>query len=145
MTACYWVAGVPLDMIHRARRQGGEAMQDLETLVAVNVQRLKMFSQSDRMASVGFAAFILTAITVCAFFYELEVAKGLFFLVVPISVAMVVNLYATMRLDGDPPKGRDLIKYLQRLRLLVQVIAMLAIFVTIIYGIFFSLNQPLGY
>jgi hypothetical protein len=145
MMASYWVVGVPLDMIHRARRHGGQAMHDLETLVAVNARRLQMFTQSDRLASVGFAAFILTSIAVSAFVYELEVAKGMFFLVVPISVALGVNIYATLRLQDDPPEGAGLIKYLIRVRLCIQVIAMLAIFISVIYGMFFNLSQPLGY
>jgi hypothetical protein len=145
MMACYWVVGVPLDMIHRARRHGGQAMHDLEALVAVNARRLEMFTQSDRVASIGFAAFILTSVTVSAFVYDFEVAKGLFFLVVPISIAMGVNLYATVKLQVDPPEDHALVKYLIRVRLCIQVIAMLAIFVSVIYGMFFNLRQPLGY
>jgi hypothetical protein len=145
MMACYWVVGVPLDMIHRARRHGGQAAHDLETLVAVNVRRLQMFTPWDRIASAGFAAFILTSITVSAFFYDLEAAKGLFFIVFPISIAMGVNIYATACLRDDPPEGVALVKYLMSVRLWIQIIAMMATFISVIYGMFFNLSEYLGY
>ncbi|MDO6589469.1 MULTISPECIES: hypothetical protein [Rhodobacterales] len=145
MIACYWVVGVPLDMIHRARRHGGQAAQDLEILVAVNVRRLQMFTQWDRIASVGFATFILTSVTVSAFFYEFEVAKGLFFILIPITIAMLVNIYAAEHLHDAPREGSALIKYLILVRLWIQVVAMVAIFISVTYGMFFNLTQPLGY
>ena len=145
MMACYWVAGAPLDMIHRARRHGGQAAQDLDALIAVNVRRLQMFSQLDRILSVGFGTFALTSIAVSAFYYDFEVAKGLFFIAVPISFAMAVNVAATMGLAKDPPQGAALAKYLMRVRLVVQIIAMAAIFISVVYGMFFNLSQPFGH
>ncbi len=145
MIACYWVVGVPLDMIHRARRHGGQAAQDLEMLVAVNVRRLQMFTQWDQIASVGFATFILTSVTVSAFFYKFEVAKGLFFILVPITIVMIVNIYAAAHLNNAPREGGALIKYLILVRLWIQVVAMIAIFISVIYGMFFNLTQPFGY
>ena len=38
--ASHWVLGVPFDMIQRARRDGGQAEQDLEALVRINTQRM---------------------------------------------------------------------------------------------------------
>ena len=36
----YWVLGVPFDMVARARRYGGQAAEDLEDLIRINVNRL---------------------------------------------------------------------------------------------------------
>ena len=39
-SSSHWVLGVPFDLISRARRNGGEAQQDLESLVRINITRL---------------------------------------------------------------------------------------------------------
>ena len=41
-TASHWVLGVPYDMVYRARREQGQALDDLETLVRINVDRMLM-------------------------------------------------------------------------------------------------------
>ena len=41
----HWVLGVPQDMIHRARRIGGAAVADLETLVQINSQRILHYAR----------------------------------------------------------------------------------------------------
>ena len=39
-SASHWVLGVPYDVLLRARRQGGQALIDLEDIVRVNVNRI---------------------------------------------------------------------------------------------------------
>jgi hypothetical protein len=39
-TVSHWVLGVPFDMLQRARRQGGQADADFETMVRINANRL---------------------------------------------------------------------------------------------------------
>jgi len=41
----HWVLGVPFDMVVRARRKGGQAEEDLETIVRVNVNRMLMIAR----------------------------------------------------------------------------------------------------
>ena len=50
----HWVLGVPYDMIQRARREGGQAQQDVEDLVRINTSRLLMIvdrSGADRASA----------------------------------------------------------------------------------------------
>ena len=39
-SASHWVLGVPFDMISRAKRHGGAAQDDLETMVRINTGRM---------------------------------------------------------------------------------------------------------
>ena len=39
-SASHWVLGVPFDMVHRARRHGGQAQIDLDDLARINANRL---------------------------------------------------------------------------------------------------------
>ena len=61
-SASHWVLGVPYDMVWRARREGGQAQADLETLVRINTARMLHYSRNRGPFMVGFVCFLLTVL-----------------------------------------------------------------------------------
>ena len=57
-SASHWVLGVPFDMVGRAAKHGGEAAQDLQDAVRIQVNRLIYISDV--------SGFILTAFAFCS-------------------------------------------------------------------------------
>lgn len=145
MIASHWIIGVPFDMILRARRFGAQAGSDLETLVDINVRRIQALTQESGGLVIGLLAFILTSVVVSALYYRMEVAQGVMLLILPITCVGGINVVASQRLLRNPLHGADLSKYLIRLRLLIQVIAMVSVFISAAYGMLFRLMQPFGY
>lgn len=141
---CYRTIGVPLDMIHRARRHGGQAAADLEAAIAINLRRLNMFSQLERVVYVSVAAFVVSAIVVSAVYYDLEFAKGLIIIVFSLLISFSVNIYGAMRLATQPRHGSSLVTYLLNIRLLLQFIGATTVFVTFVFGMKFNLLVYFG-
>ena len=139
-TASHWVLGVPYDMIMRARRRGGEALDDLEDLVRINVKRMLAITTTSGLWILGFIAFGLTMLCLLAFVYGVEFAQALFLLGLPLSIvgAMAVAVaqkITTRQLAGDP-----LIKALLRHRFWTQIVGIGAIFVTALWGMYQNLQ-----
>ena len=82
-SSSHWVLGVPFDLISRARRQGGEAQQDLEALVRINITRLLYIARTSGIWLIAFLCFILSALLVLAVYYQIEFAQAVLFLLVP--------------------------------------------------------------
>lgn len=140
-TVSHWVIGVPFDMIYRARRQGGQAAQDLETLVAINVRRLLTITGTPALMLAGMGAFVITAAGMLGFVYRLELAQGLFCLAFPLVFVGLVTLRTCQRFAVEQPTGPDLAKALFRLRFWIQLIAMTAIFCTALLGMYVTLSR----
>ena len=145
MIASHWILGIPFDMIQRARRKGDQAAADLENLTDINVRRLQSLSNEGGFIIVGIIAFLLTSIAMTAFYYRMEVAQGLFFLLFPLTIAGGLNFHASTKLLQDPPRGEDLAKRLMQIRLWIQFIAMISVFFSAAYGMYFNLTKPFGY
>ena len=73
----HWVLGVPYDLITRARRKGGQAQQDLEDIVRVNVNRLLNIAQSAGLILTGFIFFMLTMLGGLGFYHGIELAEAI--------------------------------------------------------------------
>jgi hypothetical protein len=140
-TVSHWVIGVPFDMIYRARRQGGQAAQDLETLTAINVRRLMTITGTPAAVLAAMGAFFITAAGMLGFVYGLEMAQGLFCLAFPLVFVGALTLRTCRRFAVDQPTGTDLAKALFRLRFWIQFIAMIAIFCTALLGMYVTLSQ----
>jgi hypothetical protein len=142
--ATHWVIGVPFDMVVRARRQGGQAAQDLDILVAINLRRLLTLSGTPAVILVGIGAFVVTAAAMLGFVYGLELAQGLFCLVFPLVFVAVLTWRSCQRLALDQQTGPALIRALVRLRFWIQLIAITALFCTALLGIYVMLSQRFG-
>ena len=135
----HWVLGVPYDMIQRARRHGGEAEEDLVDLVRINVTRLLAIAQTAGLILIGLVCFILTSLGILAFWYWLELAQAFFLLAFPLSIVGAVSLSTAKLIRAQEPLGEALFSVLNRHRLWTQIIGMISIFVTAMFGMYQNL------
>ncbi len=142
---CHWILGVPFDMIYRARRENEDAAADLEAMVAINVRRLTTITDIAGLWIMGFIAFSLSALMMAGFYYGFELAQGLFCLGLPLTVTGLISLAQSRAFAANQPTGPALLAALMRLRLVFQLIAMISIFMTAMYGMYRNLSLPLGF
>lgn len=139
-TASYWVLGVPFDMIQRARRSGGQALDDLEMIVAIKVRRMLMISELSGLWALGFLSFVLTGLAILAFGYWVEFAQALFLIFAPLMIVGARALATAVRIRDGDISGEALHRTLMRHRFWTQVIGILAVFVTAMFGMFQNLS-----
>lgn len=139
-TVSHWIIGVPFDLIFRARREGGIAADDLDMLVAINVRRLMTISDIAGVWLIGFLFFLLSVLVSLGFYYGFELAQGVFCLAFPLSIVAMLNMRKARRYAANQPTGADLAHDLLRFRFWIQVIAMISIFITAMYGMFYTLS-----
>ncbi len=136
----HWVLGVPYDLIARAKRHGGQAETDLVDLVRINVNRMLGIAQSAGLILIAFVSFALTSLAVLGFWYGVELAQAVFLLALPLSVVGAVSLSTSRLIRATEPLGEALYAVLNRHRLWTQIIGMIAIFVTAMYGMYQNLD-----
>jgi len=144
-TASHWVLGVPFDLIQRAARQGGQAEGDLQDLVRINVNRLLYIGRGAGIWLLGFVSFLHTALIVLGWWYDVEFAQALALIAVPMSLVGAVSLSTARFIETAAPEGADLQKILMRHRLKTQIIGMIAIFVTAMWGMYQNLASMPGF
>ncbi len=131
----HWVLGVPWDMVLRARKeQDGEAVDDLMDLVRINVNRILYITQASGLLTVGFISFALTAMFTLGFFYHNEFAQALFLLGFPTAMVALLSVSTAQKIRKLEPEGEVLFKRLSLHRVFTQIIGMVSIFVTAIWG-----------
>lgn len=135
-SASYWVLGVPYDMVTRARRQGGQVQQDLETLVRINTSRMLFHSRERGPWLVGVICFLLTVLLLMGFVYKVEFAQAVLLLFVPLCGLGYLSLRSAMKVEAGESSGEALFRRLMYHRLSVQFLGMMAIFVTAMYGMY---------
>jgi putative effector of murein hydrolase LrgA (UPF0299 family) len=144
-TASHWVLGVPYDMVVRARRFGEQAQADLEDMVRINVNRTLYIAHVSGLWLLGLTCFALTALALLGFFYRVEFAQALFLLALPLSLVGLLTLSTARLIREDDTGGERLQKRLMRHRLYTQIIGMVAIFVTALWGMYQNMAiGPLG-
>ncbi len=144
-TASHWVLGVPYDIIMKARRQGGEAYQDMEDIVRVNVNRILYISELSGLWLSGFVTFVLTGLITLAFWYGIEFAQSIVLIAVPMTFVGMLTVSTAHQLRAENPEGKQLFKRLVRHRLWTQVIGMISIFLTAMFGMFHNLAVVEGF
>ena len=144
-SASHWVLGVPFDMIGRARKHGGQAEADLEDMVRINVSRLLYIGRVSGLILLGFVSFLLTVLAVLAFWYDIEFAQAIILILFPFTIVGLVSLSTASLIEAEEPRGEDLRKRLLRHRFWVQVIGMISIFVTAMYGMYQNLDVGPGF
>lgn len=140
-TVSHFTIGVPQDLISRARRQGGQAREDAETLAHIQVRRRLNVIRSAGHWITALVAGVLTALLVLGMVYGVEVAQALFLLLFPLSLVGLLALRAASRIEAFDERGAALWKRLGRLRLATQVIGMISIFVTALWGMWHVMTQ----
>ncbi len=144
-SASHWVIGVPYDMVLRARRHGEQAQVDLEDMVRIMVNRLMYIGQVSGLWLLGFGCFGMTMLLLLGFYYGIEFAQAVFLLALPLSIVGMLCLSTARLIQLEDAKGERLHKRLMRHRLYTQIIGMIAIFVTALWGMYQNLALgPLG-
>ncbi|MEL6168534.1 MAG: component of SufBCD complex [Pseudomonadota bacterium] len=135
-TVSHWVLGVPFDMVQRAQRQGGQAEADLEDLVRVNINRILYIQEYAGLFILGFGCAAYTTLALLGFFYGVEFAQAVFLLAFPMMVIALMSLNTARRIRSDGLAGADLRKRMARHRFWTQVLGVVSIFVTAVFGMF---------
>lgn len=139
------IIGVPFDMVQRARKHDGQSARDLEDLVRINVNRILFVFQSAGVWLLGFACFVLSVLATLGFILEVEFAQAVFLLVFPLSLVGLINLYTAQKIFTSEANGEELYTALTFCRVMVQLLGMICIFVTAIWGMYQNLHLgPLG-
>ncbi len=135
-SASHFVLGVPYDLLQRARRQGGQAMADFEDMVRINVNRILNIVEVAGLFLMGFWAFLLTALVVLAFWYHVEFAQAVGLIAVPMTGVWALSIRLARTIAAERPEGEALVRAILRQRFWTQVIGMVAIFVTAMFGMY---------
>lgn len=144
-TTSHWVLGVPWDMVLRAKRVGGQSEIDLHDMVRINTNRILYISKVSGLWLTGFTFFVLTALAGVGFSYQVEFAQAVFLLLLPMSIVGVMSIGTATRIQRDAVQGVELRKRLSRHRFWVQLVGMISIFVTSLWGMYQNFQiSPLG-
>lgn len=140
--ASHWILGVPYDMITRARRNGGQAAQDVEMILRANLNRYAIIKGTPGIVFLAVNAFLFTSLAILGFVYRFEFSQALFLLGFPLLIVLLLSARLALRLRPAPPTGEELYTTLFRHRVLVQGIGMVAVVITTLWGVFFNLSNP---
>lgn len=143
----HWVLGVPFDMVMRARREGyaGEAAEDLTDLARVYVLRLLRAADAGGLFLIAGGSFALTFLAVIGFGYGVEFAQALFLILLPMAGVVALSLRTARRILAADPDVEQLCRMMTRLRLYVQGIGVVSIFVTAMWGMLVNIALPSWY
>ena len=139
-SASHWVLGVPYDMIQRAGRQGGQAEADMELLVRINCNRLTYIGDMSGLWILGMSCAVLTFLGLLGFFYWIEFAQAVFLLAFPLSLVGALSVWTASKIVAKDLSGDPLRVQLRRHRIYVQMIGIVAIFVTAMWGMYQNMN-----
>ncbi len=144
-TASHWIIGVPFDMVLRARRDGGEAMDDLQSSVRINVTRMLYIAQEAGVVLMAIVTCALTMLLLLGFVYRVEFCQAVFLIGFPVTIVWLLTLRLAHRIHLTALAGEDLCRSLNRHRIVVQAIGVLSITVTAMWGMLQNFNiSPLG-
>ncbi|MEX5565298.1 component of SufBCD complex [Pseudophaeobacter sp. 1A16562] len=139
-TASHWILGVPFDMVHRARKNGGQSAEDLEDLVRINVNRMLYVVQMAGLWILAIACFVLSSLATLGFGLGVEFAQAVFLLLFPMAAVGLVNLATARSIRLNEPQGDALYRRLATCRFAIQIIGMISIFVTAMWGMYQNLR-----
>lgn len=144
-TTSHYGLGVPFDMVLRAKRHGGQTEIDLEDLVRINTNRLLFIAQRSGLWIAGFACFFLTMLGLLGFVYGNEFAQALILLGLPLLLVGLLSISTARLIQEEGSTDEQLRRRLMRHRLYTQIIGMIAIFVTALWGMYQNLSVgPFG-
>ncbi|MEL7459536.1 MAG: component of SufBCD complex [Pseudomonadota bacterium] len=144
-TASHWVLGVPFDMVLRAKRQGGQAEIDMLNIVSVNVRRMQYIGQVSGLWIIAIGSAVLTTLAILGFVYWVELAQAIFLLAFPMSLVGLLSLRAARAMLDDTHDADAMRDRLTRHRLHTQLIGVVSIFVTSLFGMWQNIAVgPLG-
>lgn len=139
-SASHFVLGVPYDLVLRAKRKGGQASEDLQDLVRININRLLYIGEVSGLWLFGFGCFVITSLALLGFVYSIEFAQAVLLLFLPLSILGLMSI-STARLIRDTVETEEqLHARLVRHRFWTQVLGIISIFVTAMWGMYQNMN-----
>ena len=135
----HFIIGVPFDLVQRARREGGHYEERVHILLEINIDRLRSIQSIAGQLIVLLASFLLTGLLLLGFVYDVEFFQAAFLLCFPWVFVGALTLRAVRKLDGGLPQGEELYKFFSRLRLSIQFVGLISIFVTSVWGMYYAI------
>ncbi|GAA6158158.1 MULTISPECIES: component of SufBCD complex [unclassified Ruegeria] len=135
-SASHWAMGVPFDLVSRARRNGGQAEQDLLDIVRINVNRLIYIVEVSGLVILAFGCFFFTGLATLGFYYGIELAQAVFLLLFPVGLVMLINISAARKLQRTEVGLEPVAKILTRCRIYTQIVGMISILITSLWGMY---------
>ncbi len=136
----HWILGVPFDTILRARRGKPEtAMNDLQDLTRINVNRILYIADVSGPWIALFGSAILTMLGTSAFLYDVEFSQAVFLMAVPMTILGALSVRTARAIRREALSGEELITKLLRHRFATQLIGVVSIFITAMYGMYQNL------
>jgi hypothetical protein len=140
-SASNWILGVPFDMVLRARRYGGALSDDMETLTHINAKRLLYIGRTGGIFITAFVAFFLTFLAISAIYYQIELAQAVLFMALPMTLVGLFTLRTAQMIEAEDSRGEVLIRRIMRCRFSIQLIGMIAILATSLFGMYHNLSM----
>lgn len=143
----HYVLGVPWDMATRARRsEAPEQQHEFETLVRIYTARLALITRESGLIIAGGSAFALTVLALLGFVYDNEFSQAVFLLAFPMSINGLLSVQTAHAIIRNDLTGDGLYRKMRSQRVKTQVVGLIAIFVTAMWGMLQNLTGggPLG-
>jgi len=138
--ASHYVIGVPYDMVTRAAREGGQAQADLEDIVRIRGARHLRIVEAAGPWLVALVALALSVLLLLGFFYGVEFAQAMALIALPLTAVGWVSVATARAAAQGPLTGEALRRRMTRHRATVQVIGMVSVFVTALWGMYRNLD-----
>lgn len=139
--ASHRVMGVPWDLVMRARRRADpEMVSDVMDLAAIHARRLLYITRTGG-AWLSFAlALAIALVLVLGFGYHIDFMQALACLMLPLVLVAAMSRHAAGRICAGTLTAADLFALLSRQRIYIQMIGMVAIFLTTMWGMYRNLS-----
>lgn len=150
------VLGVPVDVIHRAGRKDAAEADQLALLdwLSLTLPRWRV-SAAEGIWLIGITAFILTVLLVLGFGYGLEMAQGLFLLLMPFAVLTGIAIRLAQQLSDLLSAARDgaitahdasvlASRRMRNHRILSALTAIFIVMITTFWGALWLVRRPFG-
>lgn len=135
-TASHWVLGVPWDLVQRARHGNGTAAAHVHQLARIHCDRLLHIGRNAGVWLVGLVSGAVTTLALLALLYENEFAQALLCLFLPMTLVGGLSLHTASRIDAGGVEGPALYRLLASHRRWVQMLGVISIFVTAVWGMY---------
>jgi hypothetical protein len=133
-SASHFVLGVPWDMVIRARKRGGQTAADVDTLARIKAARLVYVLDEAGLFLTGFVTCVLSALAILGFGYGVEFCQAVFLLAAPMAIVGGLTLRVARAVIARDLSGEALWLRLRGHRRAIQMIGMVSIFVTALWG-----------
>ena len=120
-------------------------MEDLNSLVHINARRMLYISETAGVLIILFGSAFMTALLIMAVLYSVEIAQAVALLGGPLAILYFMSLRTASKIENGKEFDEPMIRRLMRHRFATQMLGVLAIFVTAMFGMYKNLIVPSGF